>query len=62
MNDDDLLFPVDDVGSRADTLPEGSIEAKRDNLLKGYRALSDEMERLRRRLTADQWERLNAPI
>lgn len=62
MRGDYLLFPMNHLGPRAGTLPEGCIEAKRDNLLKGYRALSDDMERLRQTLTADQWERLNAPM
>ena len=62
MRGDYLLFPMNHLGPRAGTLPEGCIEAKRDNLLKGYRALLDDMERLRQTLTANEWERLNAPI
>lgn len=62
MSGDYLLFPMNHLGPRAGTLPEGCIEAKGDNLLKGYHALLGDMERLRQTLTADEWERLNAPM
>jgi hypothetical protein len=55
-------FPIQPHRRGSERLTQSQIEERKRSVQRGFEALQDELERLERSMSAEDWERFNRPI